>query len=336
MAAIREHPTTKRPSVYWYEPNGKKRQKTFQNKTDAVKFKKIIEAELLSNRYTSPFAGQTLIQDWLETIGYSKQSNRETTKLQHKLMYQKLIIPYFGGKKLDMVRPTDVVDFLFHLQKLDYSSETQRKVLNLLSRIFSTAAEEEMIVKNPCKTSLVRSSVSPPVFKEQRFLTKDELVWLSDCINPQYKELILFAGLTGLRKGELFALETTDIIKNKISVTKSLILINGKAEISSPKTKRSIRTVEIPTELLTYFSNLKNGPVFPSIKGSRVQAGNFSKRYFHPAVKSSIGEPFRFHDLRHTAVALAIKDNKHPFEISKMLGHSSIKTTFDVYGHLFN
>ena len=39
-------------------------------------------------------------------------------------------------------------------------------------------------------------------------------------------------------------------------------------------------------------------------------------------------------DLRHTAVALAIKDNKHPFEISKMLGHTSIKTTFDVYGHL--
>ena len=41
-------------------------------------------------------------------------------------------------------------------------------------------------------------------------------------------------------------------------------------------------------------------------------------------------------DLRHTAVALAIKENKHPFEISKMLGHTSIKTTFDVYGHLFN
>ena len=336
MAAIREHPTTKRPSVYWYEPNGRKRQKTFQNKSHAVKFKKIIEAELLTNRYTSPFAGQTLIQDWLETIGYSKQSNRESTKIQHKLMYQKLIVPYFGSKKLDAVRPTDIVDFLFHLQKLEYSSETQRKVLNLLSRIFNTAVEEEMIVKNPCKTSLVRSSVSPPEFKEQRFLTKDELTWLSDCINPQYKELILFAGLTGLRKGELFALETSDISDNKIKITKSLTLINGKTAITHPKTKRSIRTVEIPDELLDYFLNLKKGPVFPSIKGSRMQAGNFRNRYFQPAVKASIGEPFRFHDLRHTAVALAIKDNKHPFEISKMLGHTSIKTTFDVYGHLFN
>ena len=35
-------------------------------------------------------------------------------------------------------------------------------------------------------------------------------------------------------------------------------------------------------------------------------------------------------------ISLTAKDNKHPFEISKMLGHTSIKTTFDVYGHLFN
>lgn len=55
-------------------------------------------------------------------------------------------------KNLDAVRPTDVLDFLFHLQNLDYSSETQRKVLNLLSRIFNTAIEEEMIINNPCKT----------------------------------------------------------------------------------------------------------------------------------------------------------------------------------------
>ena len=50
MAAIRLHPVTKKPSVYWYEPNGKKRQKTFETKTDATKFKKIIEVELLTNK----------------------------------------------------------------------------------------------------------------------------------------------------------------------------------------------------------------------------------------------------------------------------------------------
>ena len=95
-----------------------------------------------------------------------------------------------------------------------------------------------------------------------------------------------------------------------------------------------MRSVEIPTELRSFFTSRKEGPIFTSLQGNRIQANNFRNRYFIPAVKTSIGEPFRFHDLRHTAIALAIKENKHPFEISKMLGHTNIKTTFDVYGHL--
>jgi len=335
MAAIRLHPTTKKPSVYWYEPSGKKRQKTFATRTDATKFKKIIEAELLTNKYISPFAGQTLIQDWLEVIGYSKQSNRETTKIQHEQLYKKLILPYFGHRKLDAIKPTDVVDFLFHLQELKYASESQRKALNLLSRIFATAIEEDMIYKNPCKTSIVRSSISTFEFKEQRFLTKDELFWLSETIHPKFKELIIFAGLTGLRKGELFALDTSDIDGDKVIVSKSLSSFGGEQVITKPKTSRSVRTVTIPNEVSQYFNNLEYGPVFKSTTGKRINPDNFRKRYFSVAVKESIGEPFRFHDLRHTAVALAIKENKHPFEISKMLGHTSIKTTFDVYGHLY-
>ena len=117
-------------------------------------------------------------------------------------------------------------------------------------------------------------------------------------------------------------------------VVKKFVLISGTSVLTQPKTAKSVRSVEIPKELLYYFHNRKVGPVFTSLKGNRIQPNNFRKRYFIPAVEKSIGKPFRFHDLRHTAVALAIKDNKHPFEISKMLGHKSIKTTFDVYGHL--
>ena len=117
-------------------------------------------------------------------------------------------------------------------------------------------------------------------------------------------------------------------------MSKSLSLIRGESVLTQPKTAKSVRSVEIPEELIYFFDNRKKGPVFTSLKGNRIQPNNFRKRYFIPAVENSVGRPLRFHDLRHTAVALAIKDNKHPFEISKMLGHTSIKTTFDVYGHL--
>ncbi len=55
-----------------------------------------------------------------------------------------------------------------------------------------------------------------------------------------------------------------------------------------------------------------------------------------PAVRASIGEPCRFHDLRHSHAALLIARGVHPSVIKERLGHASIRTTLDVYGHLFD
>jgi integrase len=48
-----------------------------------------------------------------------------------------------------------------------------------------------------------------------------------------------------------------------------------------------------------------------------------------------VGTPCRFHDLRHTAAALLIREKVHPKVIHQRLGHASIRTTLDVYGHVF-
>jgi len=52
-------------------------------------------------------------------------------------------------------------------------------------------------------------------------------------------------------------------------------------------------------------------------------------------VEASVGLPCRFHDLRHSHAALPIADKAHPKVIRARLGHSSIKTTLDTHGHLF-
>ena len=55
-----------------------------------------------------------------------------------------------------------------------------------------------------------------------------------------------------------------------------------------------------------------------------------------PAVRASVGDPCTFHDLRHTHAALLIAQGEHPKVIQERLGHASIKTTLDTYGHLFD
>jgi integrase len=62
---------------------------------------------------------------------------------------------------------------------------------------------------------------------------------------------------------------------------------------------------------------------------------NFYRRSFKPAVNAFGLEGFRFHDLRHTCVAMLIKQDAHPRAIMERLGHSSIQTTLNLYGHLF-
>lgn len=75
--------------------------------------------------------------------------------------------------------------------------------------------------------------------------------------------------------------------------------------------------------------------IFTSVEGGPLHRTRFMARYFRPAVEIAGLAPLRFHDLRHTAAALAIHAGAHPKAIADRLGHSSITTTLNTYGHLF-
>ncbi len=81
-------------------------------------------------------------------------------------------------------------------------------------------------------------------------------------------------------------------------------------------------------------ADVREWPVFMSVENTPLRRGNFRRRVWLPAVQKSVGEPMRFHDLRHTHAALLIAQDEHPHLIQKRLGHKSMKTTFDRYGHL--
>ena len=73
-----------------------------------------------------------------------------------------------------------------------------------------------------------------------------------------------------------------------------------------------------------------------STQGRRpIRRSNFRQRVWKPALKKSgLDANLRFHDLRHTCASLLIEQGAHPKEIQARLGHSSITTTLDRYGHL--
>ena len=112
-------------------------------------------------------------------------------------------------------------------------------------------------------------------------------------------------------------------------------------ELVPLKTRASRRRVDLSStaahvlrrQLLARKPNAR-GLVFPSPRGEILNDDNFRHRVFRPAVRRTKLLGFRFHDLRHTYAALMIGVGAHPKYLQAQMGHSSIRVTLDLYGHL--
>ena len=75
--------------------------------------------------------------------------------------------------------------------------------------------------------------------------------------------------------------------------------------------------------------------VFAGPKGAPLRRAGFSRLWWKPAVKAAGFEGLKFHELRHTFVALWIAAGANPKDVSVRAGHSSVAFTLDRYGHLY-
>ena len=152
-----------------------------------------------------------------------------------------------------------------------------------------------------------------------------------------YLELI-----SGLRKGELVALQWSDLdIENKtISVSKQAGRNNaGEPDITRPKTENSIRKISIPqdaVELLVaeHQKHPGNPWMFPSPKTGEMYHPDSVVNIHKKILKDAGLEHLRFHDLRHTFATLALQNGVDVKTVSSMLGHFDAGFTLRTYTHV--
>ena len=177
-----------------------------------------------------------------------------------------------------------------------------------------------------------------------RFLTPEEVEHLANTIGPEYSTLVRFAAYTGLRAGEVAALKVKrlDLMRGSVNVTESLSEAHGEVQLGPTKTYAS-RSVALPRLLVDDLAEhlavrgIADDPeafVFATPTGEPMRPSNWYPRHFKPAVEAAGLAPLRFHDLRHTCAALLIAQGAHPRTIMERLGHSSVTTSLDRYGHL--
>ena len=127
-----------------------------------------------------------------------------------------------------------------------------------------------------------------------------------------------------------------------LEVSASLNEVDGTLILGPPKTPTSRRRLAIPrfiaNHLAAYIDEYPpeaGGFLITGSNGGGLRRGNFRKRAWLPAVAATVGPPCDFHDLRHSHAALLIREGLHPKVIQERMGHASIRTTLDTYGHLF-
>jgi integrase len=294
---------------------------------------------MLVGDYVDPRFGKIEFAEWLPKAEAARINRRPSTKARDESYYRSLVLPTFGAMTIGAIHPLIVQEWISGLASSGYAPATIRKAYQPLCRTFDTAVETGLIARSPC-----RGVRLPPADRsEMRFLSPTEIRRLSEAIEPRFQTLVLTGAYSGARFGELAGLEVDHFEPDRrtIHIERTLSEVNGHIHVGEPKTRAARRKLILPSWLtdvvLTHLDRWPpndNGLIFTAPGGGALRR-SFRTRYWKPAVENSVGEPMRFHDLRHSHVALLIEQGTHPAVIASRLGHTSVRTVLDVYGHLY-
>lgn len=327
---------------------------------------------------------------------YASQKLQPGTIEKYKAELNDKILPVMGHLKLSELRPATLNAAFVAMTKDGarrdgkpggYSRATIKKTQDVLSSVLRTAVEWEIIEKNPMDK--VRS-VGEVAADKIEFFTPEQAATFLDFIEQPYKVKtkghkrtddtgkdytvgnyertmevpeqlrILFnlAIYAGLRKGELLALEWSDIDfdNDTVTVSKAVSVVAGQQITKEPKTKTSRRTVSIPHSLTLRIKALKVertkyrlsvGTYWHGAEWLFIQDNGKQMSYSTPysAFQDTIVRynadkradkqlpAIPFHGLRHTSATLLIASKQDVRTVSSRLGHAQASTTMNIYAH---
>lgn len=255
-----------------------------------------------------------------------------------------------GPMPIDCVTRTDVAAWIRAQESSGASSKTIRNRQSLLSAAFTRAVEDEVIARNPAH----RARIARTERREMTFLSPAEVLILLERATPHYRPLIVTLFGTGLRFGEATALQVRHVHLDDAPPTLTVARAWKKdGTAGPPKTKKGRRTISLPPEVAAVLWPLVDGRgpdelVFTNMAGRRILQASFhdlwqgwiadegwdlETRTRIPRVPALRKRP-RPHDLRHSHASHMIGRGISVFDLQHRLGHESIQTTADVYGHL--
>lgn len=304
------------------------------------------------DHHRMPFA--RFAGEWLATSVTGQL--KESTERGYRHVINAHLLPAFGDVPINEIG-TQAIERMLRGKQGTHKPTTLKTVLTVFRTILNTAVRWRYIERNPATD--VRYDFSTDANTRQH-ITRDQEQALFDLeMKPWERNLYRIAIETGMRQGELLALQWSDIDLERgvLFVTRSLTRVataydddgnktRTSLQFTTPKTKAGIRIIPFPESVRSalasqraYVDELKAKAatwndldlVFPARNGNPLDPSGVGKRFRTRRVAAGIPEAV-FHSFRHTATSRMMMDNiAHPIAMA-LLGHKNIDTTM-LYTH---
>lgn len=291
---------------------------------------------------------------------YKEKSVRPNTKREYTHIYSKSISPYIGNRNVNSLVKSDIQRLIDKAHEDGYKYERQNKIKVILSDMFSRAMEDDLMIKNPAIGVKLRADKK---IIAKALSLEEQNTFFDFCKNTFYDNLFNVAVNTGLRPGELFALQLSDVNMERgyIDVNKTLVYqkyLDDERKtfhVEPPKTKQSYRKVPINSVCRNYLERQFELKKVVSQKRPKQQNEYLFVTKFNTPLNSVIYsdaikavvrqinlmrpldnqfEGFSGHTFRHTFATRCFEAGVNGKIVQSYLGHASLKMTMDLYTHV--
>ena len=241
------------------------------------------------------------------------------------------------------VTKDDLQDFFFTLK--DYSNSYISKIYQIIKVSFEEAIKDELIVKNPM-LYVIKPKSNKQDKKVEALTLEQHQLFVRSLENEFYKNIFLIAINTGMRCGEILALQPNDIDfeKNNIKVNKTITRndFDGFTLKEGGKTYASTREIpfdnDLKRALINSISNMQKnefGLIF-SLDGKIIRPSTLNTVFKRICKNLKFDGNYHFHMLRHTFATRCIESGMPAHVLQKLLGHTDVSITINTYTSIFD
>ncbi len=321
---------SKRPNgvyhLYYTKPNGKRTSISTKTKlkSEAIKFLINFSGKLkkVDNKSVLPISLKQFTDEFEK---HSEVVHTYWTNYSYKQTFR-FLNKYFPEKSLDDLTPSDLNRYIEYRIKKASIYQARKDLINICAA-FNWANVQGYLTENHCK-NVIRIKVPQ---KLPLYYSLNDFNKLTDTIDSEdILDITIFAVNTGLRQMELINLQWQQII-----FTDKILILDNQNHITKGKKVRTIPLNSKALEILYKRLKTKIGNNVFTYNNEIMSQDFLSHKFAAYVKKAKINTKLNFHSLRHTFASWLVQKGVSIYEVSKLLGHSDIKTT-QIYAHLRN